>query len=159
MIQGRLALLSVVVVLGLGATLVACGGGDDEEAAEGGPGATQPVVAGEAEFEVEQDDYYFKPAELQAKAGSPVQVELENGGGASHTFTIDELGVDQVLGPGEKATVEFTPNKDGTFAFYCRFHRAQGMEGELQVSAPGGTSAPSGFAQTPAPSGGGYNGY
>ena len=150
------ALLSLTVLLGLGAILVACGGGEDKE--EGGekPAATQPAAAGETRFEVEQDDFYFDPEELKVKAGVPVGIELKNEGKASHTFTIDELGVDQVVQADESATVKFTPDQDGTLTFYCRFHRGQGMEGELTVS--GSSSAgPTSGANTPTGSSQGYS--
>ena len=155
-----LTLLLAAILAGLGALGVACGGGGEEEKGGEEPQATQAApAAGETEVAVGINDYFFEPDALQAEAGAPVKVELENEGNVSHTFTIDELGVDQALGPGEKATVELSADQGGTFAFYCRFHRGRGMEGELTVSGAGGSAAPSGGAKTPVAGAGYSSGY
>jgi plastocyanin len=90
------------------------------------------------ELEMELDDFYFGPTFVKAPGGTTVKVALENEGKAPHTFTIDALGVDKVLQPGEKATVTVALPAGGTVAFYCRFHKASGMQGAFAV---GGASA------------------
>ncbi len=54
----------------------------------------------------------------------------------SHTFTIDELGINISVGAGLTVTREFKVDKAGTFAFYCAVpgHRDAGMEGTLEVT-------------------------
>ena len=82
---------------------------------------------------VEADDFYFKPTFEKSKLGSTVKVSLKNEGKTQHTFTIPSLGIDTVLDPGKKATVDVTLPTDGALGFFCRFHGPdatnQGMQG------------------------------
>jgi plastocyanin len=84
---------------------------------------------------VEGGMYYFKPNEIKVKKGVPVKIVFSNVGG-NHDFVIDELNVkSKLIGSGQTDTVEFTPDKIGTFEFYCSVgnHRAMGMKGILVV--------------------------
>ena len=129
---------------------------------------------------IEQDDFYFKPTFPKSKLGSKVTVKLKNEGKTQHTFTIPSLGIDTVLDPDMKATVEVTLPTDGALPFYCRFHGPtatnQGMQGAFfsktgqalstsasTASASSGTTATTGAAPTTATpstsSGGGGYGY
>jgi plastocyanin len=109
-------------------------------ASEGTSGGSAPVALegtvnneGTAEVsdevDVEMDDYYFEPTFLKASPGATIQVKLENEGDDNHTFTIDALGIDQEVAPGESATVDVTLPQEGAVRFYCRFHGGQGMQG------------------------------
>jgi plastocyanin len=72
---------------------------------------------------IEADDFYFKKTFQKVTAGQTVAVTIENEGGQQHTFTIDGLGVDEVINPGKSATVDVAIPADGTpLVFYCRFH-------------------------------------
>jgi plastocyanin len=107
---------------------------------------------------VETDDFYFKSTFLKAKPGTTVMVSLKNEGKAQHTFTIDALGIDQTLNPGQKATVAVALPASGATNFYCRFHGPQGTNQGMQgaffskngdtVSTGGGASASAGSAPT-----------
>ena len=107
---------------------------------------------------VEADDFYFKPTFEKSKLGSTVKVSLKNEGKTQHTFTIPSLGVDTVLDPGKKATVDVTLPTDGALAFYCRFHGPdatnQGMQGAFfskkgeTVTTGAAASASAGSAPT-----------
>ena len=101
---------------------------------------------------IEADDYYFKPTFDKAKPGSSVTVSLKNDGKTQHTFTIPSLGIDTVLDPDQKATVNVTVPTDGALGFYCRFHGPNGTQGDLgmqgaffskkgQTVATGGSAA------------------
>lgn len=112
------------------------------------------VTAASGSVRVQQVDDHFQPSSLNGHAASPLTVSLTNAGSVAHTFTIDGLGVDKTLAPGESATVTFTPAAAGTLTFYCRFHRSLGVIGTITVSGPGGSgSAPA----TPAPTAGSYS--
>lgn len=92
--------------------------------------------------EVEQDDFYFGPTFLKADPGATVTVQLKNEGKNQHTFTIDSLGIDQVLNPDGKATVRVKIPATGQAVFYCRFHKANGMQGAFYTGiATSGSSA------------------
>ena len=117
------------------AALVAAACGDDEE--ETTPQNTSTASPGGTAVSVEADDFDFDPRELQTDTGQPLTVKIENSGKATHTFTIDDLNIDETLSPGQEATVTITPAREGTLEFYCRFHKSQGMVGTLKVGAGG----------------------
>jgi nitrite reductase (NO-forming) len=77
--------------------------------------------------------------DLQANVGDSVKVTLISGEGAVHNLHVD--GVDaqseDVVGQGNSVVLEFTPDKEGTFAYYCNIpgHRQAGMEGKLIVGS------------------------
>ena len=75
--------------------------------------------------------------DLKASTGDRVKITLISGEGAQHNFHIDELSVKSadVTGQGKSVTVEFSADKDGTFAYYCAVpgHRQAGMEGKFIV--------------------------
>jgi uncharacterized cupredoxin-like copper-binding protein len=107
---------------------------------------------------VEADDFYFKPTFEKSKLGSTVKVSLKNEGKTQHTFTIPSLGVDTVLDPGKKATVDVTLPTDSALGFFCRFHGPdatnQGMQGAFfskkgeTVTTSGGAAAAASGAST-----------
>lgn len=119
--------------------LLAAACSDDEEAVENN---TAPVPEAET-VEIVAKDFSFTPAKFQVDAGGTFEVALNNSGAVPHTFTIDELDVDVEANVGEEMTVSVTPSSAGEFTYYCRFHRAQGMQGRITVTGVGGgTSSP-----------------
>jgi uncharacterized cupredoxin-like copper-binding protein len=150
-------------------TLVAIGGtaliGGVALAAKSPPVSLQGKVTNKGEktvkngkISVEADDFYFKPTFEKSKLGSTVKVSLKNEGKTQHTFTIPSLGVDTVLDPGKKATVDVTLPTDGALGFFCRFHGPdatnQGMQGAFfskkgeTVATGGGAAAAASGAST-----------
>lgn len=84
---------------------------------------------------VEAGSFYYKPAEIRVKKGQKVKIVMK-AVSLQHDFNIDELGVKMpITKNGETGTVEFTPEKAGTFEYYCSVgqHRAQGQVGKLIV--------------------------
>src|SRR5687768_4346357 len=69
----------------------------------GGGAATTELVA---------RDFQFEPAQLSAPSGTTT-IEVSNEGGVPHTFTIDDLGVDQEVQPGSSASVEVAVPESG----------------------------------------------
>lgn len=112
-------------------------------------------LGAKAEFELEQDDFYFNPTFIKAAPGATVKVELHNEGKAAHTFTIDALKIDKTLQPGQEIDVPVKLPASGALTFYCRFHRGQGMQGALYGTA-GDTVAPG--ASGSSDDGGAYGG-
>ena len=102
-------------------------------------------------LDVEQDDFYFKPTYVKATKGT-LTVELKNEGNTAHTFTIDSLNIDKELQPGKKATVKVKVPSSSALAFYCKFHKGQGMQGAIFTktgqSTASGTSKTSGTPTT-----------
>jgi plastocyanin len=118
------------------AVAVACG--DDEGTIQiGGQRANDhgaEEVSGETLIEFELDDFYFEPTVLRGDAGQSLTLEAFNEGDEAHTFTSDELGVDQELGPGDETSIDITFPESGQVVFICRFHDAQGMRGAIEVA-------------------------
>ena len=68
----------------------------------------------------------FDQKEIRVKAGQPVTVRLTSldnshhtDGGGKHQWAVDELGVDIIAQPEGSNYMTFTPEKPGTYTFYC----------------------------------------
>jgi plastocyanin len=98
--------------------------------------AAVTVTAGVQNVTISTASYFtFAPTAFTVKKGQKVRLTFKNAGG-SHDFVIDELGVaTNLLKSGEEQVIEFTPDKTGSFEFYCSVgnHRAQGMKGTITV--------------------------
>lgn len=83
--------------------------------------------------------------EMRVAEGAVVQVNILNGDGALHDFSIPEFSVksDQIGGKGSATAVVFRANKSGTFEYLCTLpgHKAAGMFGKLIVGDPQETTA------------------
>lgn len=144
-----LPLVAIVVLIA-----AACGGGGNKESeSEGGTTTVagqasndhgSKDVSGESKAELEMDSFYFEPTVLKGKPGQKITLELKNEGTVEHNLTISAQSVDQNVAAGKEAEVDVTFPQSGTLAFYCKFHRSQGMAGGLTVSgnpsSGGGTS-------------------
>ncbi len=87
------------------------------------------------EIVIEGKNYSFSPTEITVKKGEKTRVVFKNVGGM-HDFRVDELNIaTAVIGNGQEDFVEFTPDKNGTFEFYCSVgsHRMMGMKGTITV--------------------------
>jgi plastocyanin len=81
-------------------------------------------------LKLEADDFYFEPTFIKTKPGATVTVEFKNDGKTLHTFTIDKLHIDMELQPGKMKTFTVKlPAGSASVPFYCRIHKAQGMQG------------------------------
>jgi len=86
------------------------------------------------QFTIESHDIFFQPTEVEIPANQDVKILLPNLGASAHDFSIDELGIQVSLPPGE--TGEVTINAPaGTYQFYCNVpgHKEAGMVGTLVV--------------------------
>lgn len=95
-------------------------------------------VQGKSELELEADSYYFKPTFLQGIPGQVLKLEIENESTAQHSFTITSIQVDKDIPPKGKVEVTVTFPQSGVLNFFCKYHAAQGMNGELLA----GTATP-----------------
>jgi len=96
--------------------------------------AEQPKVkdvSGLAELDLETDEYYFEPAFLRGTPGQKLKLEIENESNTLHSFTIPEQNLDMDIPPKGKVVVEVTFPPSGVVRFFCKFHSALGMEGQL----------------------------
>jgi uncharacterized cupredoxin-like copper-binding protein len=117
------------------------------------PAAASPTAAGAApqSVDVVSYDIYFEPAEVTIPANTDVTIVLPNDGVTPHNFSIDELGIDVDIAPGEtQETVINAPA--GEYIYYCNVpgHKEAGMVGTLIVTddaAATGATAPAAAEQ------------
>ncbi len=126
---------------------------EGEEGGEGGEGGEATTVEGDEEgaqdettpeevidpvsYSVDAFDFGYSMGTINAKVGQAVTITLNNTGSGSHNWVLDEFGANSgVLSGGGSATFTFTPDKAGSFEYYCSIgsHRAMGMVGTLVVS-------------------------
>lgn len=84
-------------------------------------------------------EFTIKPQGVQLRAGEPATLTLVNAGKIEHNLKLDPAVTDtplpEVLRPGERATVTFTPQATGTFQLACTIpgHAPAGMTGTVTV--------------------------
>lgn len=76
--------------------------------------------------------YQFAPAKLSFKVGEAVNFKLM-AETEFHTFTADDLKIDQSVDAGQTVEFSHTFDKAGTFKLYCIPHESLGMVGEITV--------------------------
>jgi YVTN family beta-propeller protein len=86
---------------------------------------------GQAELDLEADDYYFAPTFLRGEPGQKLTLEIENESGTLHNISLPEQHIDTDIPPKGKVRVDVTIPPSGVVHFFCKFHRALGMHGEL----------------------------
>jgi plastocyanin len=98
-------------------------------------GATQEGTTSMKTVTVSAKSFSFTPSTITVKKGQQVKIVFQNTGGF-HDFRIDEFNVKTPqITANNTAEVTFTPDKAGTFEYYCSVgnHRAMGMVGKLIV--------------------------
>jgi plastocyanin len=121
-------LVSVLAVLSIALGFVACGDDDDddptvadtEESSDAGGDAIEITISGSQ----------FDPTEVEAAAGDAT-FSVSNEDGFAHTFTADDLGVDEEIDGGASASVTATLEA-GSYEFRCKIHPS--MTGTITVS-------------------------
>lgn len=92
---------------------------------------------------VEGSEFFFDPATVRVPPGEQAVITFRNVGSVAHNFSIGDLGVrTPTIQSGNTATVRFTPEQPGTYAFWCDVpgHRDAGMQGRLVVEEQGTTA-------------------
>ncbi len=84
------------------------------------------------EIKIDLSNYKFEPSSITVKKGEKIKLILTSKD-IYHTFTVDELGINIEVFPGQTVTKEIVPNKSGTFKLYCVPHESLGMVGEFSV--------------------------
>jgi len=154
----RRRLLPIAVVTSIvSIMLVACGGGAEPAPASSQPASPPPPPAaapavpvapsgsastgsatGGTQLEVTLSDpagsgaYSFNPDELKFSVGETVTLTL-SAESEFHTFTVDDLGIDEQVDGGSSTTLNFTFDKAGTYDLICVPHEALGMVGTITV--------------------------
>lgn len=84
------------------------------------------------EIRVDLSNYKFEPSSITVKKGEKIRLILTSKD-IYHTFTIDELGINIEVSPGQTVTREIVADRSGTFRLYCVPHESLGMVGEFTV--------------------------
>lgn len=79
---------------------------------------------------VDGPNYAFEPKRIEVTAGQTIKLVA---GKEFHTFTVKDLGIDQIMPAGANAEVKIPSGKKGTFRLVCLPHEAPGMVGEVVV--------------------------
>jgi plastocyanin len=100
------------------------GGGSTGSSGSGGGGGVSVRT-------VTQVNYQFAPPKVTVTSGDVITVSDTNPS-TPHTFTVEGTSIDVSNNPqqSQDVTIDLDP---GTYVFFCRFHRSQGMEGTLVV--------------------------
>ncbi|MGI8792451.1 MAG: cupredoxin domain-containing protein [Acidimicrobiales bacterium] len=114
-------LVALVLLLGLGAFALGARRGPSE------------VVVPAHRVLVEVDGLRFRPDPLQVAPGL-VELTFTNDDAITHTFTVEALGVDVVIGSGETATAQFEVER-GSYDIVCTIpgHEEAGMRARLRA--------------------------
>jgi len=77
-------------------------------------------------IDISADMNGFSQQEIRVKANEPVTVRLTSldgphhtDGGGKHQWAVDELSLNVIAQPESSNYVTFTPDKPGTYTFYC----------------------------------------
>jgi plastocyanin len=142
---GRVMRLLVLVMV-VGLITAACS--KKEEPASGGASASggqitvgsdksnnkgTASIAGKEDVSVEVNSFFFKPTVLKGSAGQQIKLELENESSTLHNFTLSDQNIDQDIQANQKVEVTVTLPQSGFLEFFCKYHKAKGMVGELSV--------------------------
>ncbi|MGG1675440.1 cupredoxin domain-containing protein [Neobacillus sp. NRS-1170] len=122
-LTGLVALIAMSVVL----TTIGTLGVFAESSAK-----TQPTERAKA-IEVKLNDDYFNPKVITLLNGKSTTVILKNEGKKEHTFTVEKLGIDAEVQPGQQKTITVKPMNPGTYDLICRYHFQGGMVGKVIV--------------------------
>ncbi len=94
-----------------------------------------PVASDDTVWKVgmAENPYRFVPDKYTLKNGVSYTLEIA-APKEFHSFTIDDLGVNIFVNPGQAVKQVVPVNKAGTFKLKCLPHEALGMVGEVVVS-------------------------
>ncbi|MFN2543220.1 MAG: cupredoxin domain-containing protein [Actinomycetota bacterium] len=121
------AVLALILVGAVGAAVFDMVGQSERENAE--------VSGGVARASMAARDFGFVPRLVVTEGVLPLRLSIDNQGVHTHTFTVDELGIDVVIPRGATKVVTIDLPGTGRYVFTCRFHEAFGMRGYVVVRA------------------------
>ncbi|MDP9184520.1 MAG: cupredoxin domain-containing protein [Actinomycetota bacterium] len=120
--------------------VTACSSGSSTSSAAGGSSSSSSQseapanVQGKSSTKVTAQNFFFSPSTLDGTAGQKLTITLDNEGTVAHNFSIDDQNISVTLQPGTEQDIEVTFPQSGSVQFYCVFHKANGMTGQLEVT-------------------------
>ncbi len=148
MMRNSILIALIVIVVAVGGFLLYRGLSEKISPEEGAIRKAQelvPVTSGQANGSVQGEkkyhqavtidsqSFFFSPDAFRVKRGEKVTVNVRARG--DHTFVIDELKINVKTPDGAMTKIEFTPEKEGAFRYYCDKpgHREAGQTGMVIV--------------------------
>ena len=142
--MNRLSAISLALITSLLLAAFACSS-DSDETSSASPAPTAapaaapaPAPSGGTAFDVSLQDpggtgaYVFNPADLTFSVGDTISFSLTSEK-EFHTFTVDDLGIDENVNAETTVDLTFTFDTAGTFELICVPHQALGMVGTITV--------------------------
>ena len=83
----------------------------------------------------EDTEYSPEEVELTGTAGDSLSFFIQNEDLTAHTFTIDELDVDEAIPGGGSARVELETVEGGTYEYYCSITGHEEMKGTIRLGS------------------------
>lgn len=95
------------------------------------------TATGRPQVTIRLVDDEFAPACLTVLGGQGLK--LANRGDSVHNFSVEGSDVDIDIPPGETVRTEAIAGavESGAHTFFCEYHRARGMEGQITISEAG----------------------
>jgi heme/copper-type cytochrome/quinol oxidase subunit 2 len=76
----------------------------------------------------------FRPAVVNLRRGEPARIRLSTADD-EHCFAVDAFRIEKRIAPGRTTTLELTPDRSGSFPFYCCLEpRNERLMGKLVVA-------------------------
>ena len=111
--------LLLILIVGTGFVFLRGGNSELGDNVAVGNGEVQKIILSEKNL-----NYY--PDMIKVKVGQPVSISLDSSvQGCLRSFTIRDLGVAKYVKTPQE-TIDFTPNKKGTFTFSCSMNMGYG---------------------------------
>ena len=89
----------------------------------------------EGAIAVRMKDTQFHPAEVAVEAGQPATLVVKNSDLVVHTFTVEELGINEVVIGGSEKLIAIAASSPGRFVYVCEIFGHKDMKGVLVVQA------------------------
>lgn len=82
---------------------------------------------------IDSQSFFLNPRVFRVRRGEKVTINVRSHG--NHTFVIDELDINEKTPDGVVTKIEFTPEKEGAFRYYCGMpgHKEAGQTGVMIV--------------------------
>ncbi|MBI5197503.1 MAG: cupredoxin domain-containing protein [Nitrospirae bacterium] len=111
-------ILTVVLTAGGLSPLPAMSGESALSAVPSAPGKEFTLIAAT----VAEGANIWLPSTLIVRAGDEVKLTLKNVAKVEHGFAIDELGIKEVIQPGETKQITLKLPSAGVLRYYCHLH-------------------------------------
>jgi len=96
---------------------------------------TVTLAAGRRSLRFDVDDFSYKPTFVRVHVGTTVSLIVANDGSELHSFSIEGVpGTRLNIRPGTSQSITLAFRQPGALTFFCRFHRANGMQGAIVVT-------------------------